>query len=207
MSPVVELGSSTPAFRRRQQPYIYESIDRLLASRGVRLVYCDSKHADGIDISGDILDLTIQDKIKALRPKCILCCNIFEHVEDRRRFALICDSLLEPGSWLLVTVPYSYPLHFDPIDTYFRPTPSEIHQMFPHYEILASAIVEDSTYGMKLLGNPSGFAAELVAILKRLMRPRKPRNWIIVNHCLLWLFRPYRVSAVLLKKASPLDRP
>src|SRR6266403_731124 len=145
ISPLVELGSSTPEFRRIVQPYIYDEIDRPLLMRDVKLIYCDNKKAEGIDISGDIYDSKIQEQIRVRRPKCILCCNVFEHVADKGYFASICDSLLAPGSCLLVTVPYSYPLHFDPIDTYFRPTPTEIHRMFPDYILLAGDIVNGGT--------------------------------------------------------------
>ena len=69
-------------------------------------------------------------------PDAILCCNIFEHVEDRARFASICHDALRPGGYLVVSVPYSYPYHTDPIDTYLRPTPEEIAAMFPGYALI-----------------------------------------------------------------------
>jgi hypothetical protein len=207
ISPLVELGSSTHEFRRKTQPYIYEEIDRPLLRRGINLIYCDSKKADGIDIAGDIFDSDIQEQIRAVRAKCILCCNIFEHIADRQSFASICDSLLAPGSCLLVTVPYSYPLHFDPIDTYFRPTPAEIHQMFPDYILLAKGIVKGESYVKQIFRRWTSVSTELFIILKRLLCLHKPRSWPIINHRLLWLFRRYKVSAVLLKKPLILDRP
>ena len=61
--------------------------------------------------------------------KCVLCCNILEHVADREAFARVCDQILSPGGTIVVSVPQSYPLHMDPIDTYYRPMPAEIAQL------------------------------------------------------------------------------
>ena len=202
ISPVLELGSSTQEFRRFAQPHIYQWIDQPLINRGVSIVYCDSKSGSGIDISGNIFDAAIQNRIRSVQPNCLLCCNIFEHVTDRAEFASICDSLLVPGACLLVTVPYSYPLHFDPIDTYFRPTPGEVHQLFPNYELLASDIVASGSYSKELLSNMEALPVKLKAIVKSLIRPTRPRNWVIMNHRLLWVFRRYKVSAVLLRKKN-----
>jgi len=200
LSPVLELGSSTPDFRRHQQPYIYELIDRPLAERGIKFIHCDSKADVGIDISGNIFDRDVQAKMRAIAPRCILCCNIFEHVTDRRAFAAICDSLLEPLAYLLVTVPRSYPLHPDPIDTYFRPTPAGIHALFPGYELLESAVVCGASYGSQLMSKPAALPRTLWSIVKNLLRPRRSREWLVLNHRLLWTCRRYKVSAALMRK-------
>ena len=82
------------------------------------------------------IKLTPRSESKAIHPKTVLCCNMFEHVDDRYKFASICDEVLSPGGYLLITVPHSYPYHLDPIDTMFRPSVDEIAKLFPYYELV-----------------------------------------------------------------------
>ena len=55
--------------------------------------------------------------------------NLLEHVTDARQLATNVQGVLSRGSWLVVSVPNSYPYHPDPIDTMFRPTVAELTEM------------------------------------------------------------------------------
>jgi len=207
VSPLVNLGSSTRAFRESQQPYIQQFIFTPLDRRGVRAVHADLKDEDGIDIVGDVYDPSFQRAVKAIEPRLILCCNMLEHVEDRPRFVEACGDLLAPGGYLLLSVPYSFPYHMDPIDTLYRPSPTELSALFPEWETIESGVVvEDASYLTDLLGrqwNARDLFDFVVVGSARFFMPwwRFPR-WLSRFHPMLWLWRPYRVTYALLRKPA-----
>lgn len=203
ISPVLELGAATRHYRTVISPHIDRHLHAPLRERGAHIVCSDIKEGDGVDVWGDIYDPEVRKQLRAVGAKTLLCCNMFEHVVDRPRLAGICDDLLEPGGLLVVTVPHSYPYHRDPIDTYFRPTPGEIAAMFPDYGMVRAEIIESTTWlddvfrteprpvwavTKKLIGT---------AIMAGGLDDTKARA-----HCLLWSFRPYKVSAAILRKPA-----
>lgn len=207
VSPLVNLGSSTRSFREHQQPYIQQFIFTPLDRRGVRAVHADLKQDEGVDIVGDVYDPSFQRQVKAIEPRLILCCNMLEHVVDRARFAAACSGLLPPGGYLLLSVPYSFPYHMDPIDTLYRPSPAELSALFPEWETVESGVVvEDSSY-LTDLQSRRWSARDLFdfAIIGavRFATPwwRFPR-WKNRFHPMLWLWRPYRVTYALLRKPA-----
>jgi SAM-dependent methyltransferase len=203
ISPCLNLGSSTGTFRTEEQRHIDQHIFAPLRERGVRVVHVDIKEAAGVDLAGNIYDAATMEAILALSPRCVLCCNMFEHVTDRQALAARISHMLAPDGLLVVTVPYSYPIHYDPIDTYFRPSPDEIVGMFPDFQVLKEGVVSDSTYFQDLL-RTEGIGGTLVqftkSAVKLFMIWRGLRFWKGHFHRYLWLFRPYQVSWVLMRK-------
>jgi SAM-dependent methyltransferase len=162
----------------------------------VQIVHTDLKAGEGVDISGDIYDADIQAKLRAVGAKCVLCCNIFEHIEDRAAFAEICDNILLPGGHIIISVPYSYPYHLDPIDAYYRPKPDEIASLFPGYSTLEAERLKCGSHWNDIDGAADILKAIVKsAILRGGLEASKARA-----HRLLWLFRPYQVSVVVLRK-------
>lgn len=194
ISPVLELGSSTLSFRTKEKPHIDKFVHAPLREKGVKVVTTDLKEGDGIDISGNFYEPHIEAKLRAIGAKSILCCNIFEHIEDRTVFAAKCDSLLPAGGFLVVTVPYSYPLHLDPIDTYFRPGPAGIAALFPSYRVVQEGVIESS--------DPFDPTEFLLAIAKSALLRGGLLKTKARLHRLLWSFRPYKISAVVLQKPA-----
>lgn len=196
ISPVVELGSSTIHFRKVEKPHIDVLVHAPLRERGLQIVHTDLKAGDGIDISGNIYDWGVRAQLKKISARSVLCCNIFEHVIDRKGFAVICDDILAPGGKMIVSVPYSYPYHLDPIDTYYRPSPTEIGNLFPGYSILKAEIVKSGSHWSDL--------NRLIDIPRDVVRSLLMRGGLEASkarfHRLFWLFRSYRVSIVLLQK-------
>jgi hypothetical protein len=204
LSPMIELGSSTAHFRTLEQPHIDRFIIAPLRSRGVDVIHADQKAGAGIDISGNIYEPSIQEALQAIRANSILCCNIFEHVTDRAEFAHICDSLLQPGGLLVVSVPYSYPHHSDPIDTYFRPDPDGIAALFPGYDLISGSVIESQTYASELSAKGAKGLSELGTQLGLLLAVWVgPKRWAQRNHRLLWLFRRYKIAVAILRKGTP----
>lgn len=203
ISPCLNLGSSTGIFRTQEQRHIDRHIFAPLRERGVHVVHADIKEAEGVDLAGDIYDPATMEAIQALSPRCVLCCNMFEHVTDRQALAARICQMLAPGGLLIVTVPYSYPIHYDPIDTYFRPSPDEIVGMFPDFQLLEEGVVSDSTYSQDLV-RTEGMGGTLIqftkSAVKFVMVWRGLRFWKGHFHRYLWLFRPYQVSWVLMRK-------
>lgn len=200
-SPVLELGSSTLHFRTTSQPHIDQLIHAPLREKGFQVVHADLKSAEGVDIVGDFADLDVQERLRAVGARSILCCNLLEHIIDRSAMARLLDSLLEPGGTMIVTVPFSVPFHNDPIDTYFRPTPDELAALFPDYAVTAAAIVNSTSYGQDLIRERANLPLTFLKTLWRLSKVWKGwRMYLHMNHRLLWLFRPYRTSCVALRK-------
>jgi SAM-dependent methyltransferase len=199
---VLELGSSTKLFRTQTHPHVDRLIHAPLRAKGVRIIHSDLKPDVDVEIAGDIYSEGVQARLRQANADAVICCNMFEHVEDRARLASICHDILRPGGHLLVSVPFSYPYHTDPIDTYFRPTPEEIAAMFPTYTLIDSAIVRSSTFGQELAAGGS----LPKALLRRsycLCKFWLPRSeYADLNHRLLWLFRPYRISSVVLRRPA-----
>lgn len=203
VSPVVELGSSTLQFRTVSQPHIDRMIHAPLRARGVKVVHADIKAAPGVDVAGDILDPAVRAQLRAFRPRVLLCCNMLEHVEDRAVLAAACEDLLEPGGHLIVTVPHSYPHHKDPIDTGYRPTPAQLARLFPRLELVRSCVVESDTYWHELRRRPRQLPRILLVRLYLLAKVWIDRSaYADANHRLLWLFRRYKQSCVVLRKPA-----
>ena len=199
---VLNLGSGSRRFREVSKPYIDAGIFDPLRRRGATVVHADLKREDGVDVSGDLFDPGIQARLRALRPDVVLACNILEHLDAglRRRFPAVLDSLLPAGAVLVVTVPYSYPYHADPIDTLYRPSPEEICRLFPGYEVVAAAVVKSSSYGAEFVqGGALRMARKLIRLLFPFVRPKR---WLSHAHRMLWLFRPYLLTGAVLCKPT-----
>lgn len=208
IDPVVELGSSTERHRRIVQPHIHANIHGKLAARGVRIVTCDMRQGEGIDICGDIADPAVQRRIAACGGKMLLCCNILEHVADREGFARLCASLIGAGGRILVSVPCDYPYHPDPLDTGFRPDVAEIAALFSDFDLVEGARCTDITYAQDMVlrhGRLKGVLLIVNDVLKSLYFDGGWWRTLGRLHRFKWLFHPYGYTiAVLQKRATNL---
>jgi SAM-dependent methyltransferase len=62
-----------------------------------------------------------------------LCANLLEQVTDRAMVIRNLHAITARGGYLIVTVPNRYPYHRDPIDTGFRPSPSQLAKEISPY--------------------------------------------------------------------------
>jgi len=197
VSPLVNLGSSTSEFRTVKQPHIDREIFAPLRRAGATVIHADLKEDEGVDIAGDLLDPAIQHRLKQHRPRAALSSNLLEHVRDPSTIAKAMVAIVEPGGYLIVTVPRSYPYHADPIDTLFRPTPNELAALFPGTRVVAGEIVEDVTYGRELLAQGTRAVRKLLGAMRpwgQAGRAQRDR--------LRWLFRPFSATCVVLQTAG-----
>jgi SAM-dependent methyltransferase len=126
---VANIGSSTDHFRRVIQPHIHNNIiDTLLAS-GWKVFNVDMKKESGVDL---VADVTKKDFAQPFKDRFALtiCTNLLEHVEDIKLVTKNLVDITRSGGHILITVPYKYKIHLDPIDNGFRPTPQQIVDLF-----------------------------------------------------------------------------
>jgi hypothetical protein len=141
LSPLLNLGSSTAVVREAVQPWIHAEVFCPLRYRGVETIHVDMRELPGVDIQADLTDSADIQRLSALRPNALLCCNLLEHVLEPERLARHCVDLLPEGGLIFVTAPFSYPHHRDPIDTMYRPSPAELAELFVGAKMLDGMIL------------------------------------------------------------------
>jgi len=139
------MGSSTLEFRTENQPFINDFLFRLKSS-GINICHLDIKDDIGIDIVGDITDKEVISKINKFNPEIILLSNLLEHIEKRDEFITNLLKIIKQNTLLIVTVPYKFPYHADPIDTMFRPSPEELAIEFPSLRLIQGIIISGGLY-------------------------------------------------------------
>src|SRR2546423_6135898 len=118
------------SFRTQEQPWIDELIFAPARAAGRTVLHLDAKSDEGVDIVADLSDRHAISGLAARGFRSILCSNLLEHVVDRAQIARTLLEILPQGGYLLVSGPYRYPRHSDPFDSMFRPTPSELANVF-----------------------------------------------------------------------------
>lgn len=207
---VLNVGSSTGRFREVTQPHIDREIFAPLRARRARVIHCDIKAAEGVDLVGDLLDPVFREKIIATRPDFVLANNLFEHVRDRQVLADCLAALPALDGRLIVSVPYAYPYHADPFDTMYRPTPDEIAAMFPNYRVEHARIIKTTSLWADLLAalGVAGAIKDVAWRVGRLAVPFvRPRAWLATAAGLAWLLRERSVSVVSLVRDGAASEP
>lgn len=126
---VANVGSSNEVFRKIIQPHIYQQIFRELEVSNIKVVHIDQKPDKGVDYIANVTSSVDHEHLENMF-SVILCNNLLEHVED---IQLVCNNLItwcKADGYILLTVPYKYPKHLDPIDNMLRPLPEDIAKYF-----------------------------------------------------------------------------
>lgn len=126
---VANIGSSTAHFRRVIQPHIHENIIATLEGAGWEVFNVDLKKEDGVDLVADVTKANFAENLRD-RFALTICTNLLEHVEDINLVTKNLVAITQSGGHILITVPYKYKRHLDPIDNGFRPTPEQIAELF-----------------------------------------------------------------------------
>jgi SAM-dependent methyltransferase len=198
----LNIGSSTGAFRTSEQPHIDSLLIRPIEQSGLRVVHCDMKAADGVDEVGDLLDPAFRASLRRYEADLMICSNLLEHLTDPQGFALACGELVRPGGYGLFTVPLSYPYHPDPIDTGLRLKAPELAALLPGWDTVKAEEIVAGSYVGDLRASGEGVKRLANQIVRTALPFYRPRQWKGIAHRLLWLFRPYRQSMVLLRKPA-----
>lgn len=139
---VGNVGSSSLDFRTKIQPHIHNNIIAPMEKNGANVIHIDLKEEQGVDEIGDITSLSFGEKFSN-QFDLVLCTNLLEHVVDINLVVQNLIKAVKNNRYILITVPYKYRLHFDPIDNGFRPTPNEIANLFDgtNFSIETSKII------------------------------------------------------------------
>jgi hypothetical protein len=195
--PMCDIGSSTGSHRTEDQPWIDELIFRPVQARGC-VVHLDVKQAPGVDLVGDLSDPSFLEQLKSMQFRSVFCSNLLEHIEDPTELCRIIASILPEEGLLFASCPHRYPYHPDPIDTLFRPGATELAEMFPGTMIVESQLIDGGRY--------LGYRAELVRVALLTARGLapfyRPKNWLLNQAYVPWLFRRVSAACVILKKTS-----
>lgn len=182
----------------KYQPYLYSNIIKPSISKGVEIINYDLFPGKGVDISGNLLENKIFEKLKSYKFDAIYLFNVLEHVENIERISNRIEDLLIIDGLLFISVPYSFPVHFDPIDNLFRPTPEEVANLFKNCIVIESSIIEDHHYIYYLFRN---WRIAFKFILRILTPFYKYNSWkrnIIPK--IVWFTKTFKVTCLILRK-------
>ena len=168
-SKLLDIGSSTLEFRTVVQPHIEKHVFSPLRKQGIAVSHLDARQAPGVDI---VADITTLDGV-ASDFDAVICTSLLEHVVDRQQTVRNMCRVLAPNGVLLLTVPLRYPLHFDPIDTGFRPTPEQLSELVAWSDVIDRLVLT--------IRDPSHYRGA-----------RLPRRWIA----------PWQVSCLVVRKPT-----
>ncbi|MBN4073074.1 hypothetical protein JYT74_03425 [Crocinitomix catalasitica] len=196
--PLLNVGSSRLSFRTEIQPHIHENIFLPLSNKKLPVIHADIKEDEGVDLAGDLNDAHFRKKLTKLGVKSVLCSNLLEHLQEPQ---VICDSMLNilsSGDKLIITVPYRFPYHKDPIDSMLRPNVEQLSKMFPGTEIIRSRIVESQDcYWDDLKANKRFF---LIMCIRWAVPFYKFSDWKYMIRDLFRLRQKYAATTILIRK-------
>lgn len=195
--PMCNIGSSTGHYRSVEQPYIDKYLFEPARLQNLQVIHVDAKPAEGVDLAGDLTDPAFLSKLTGLSVRSVMCCNLLEHVIDRK---MICDaisSVVKPGGYLIATVPYRFPYHADPIDTLYRPTVRELVELFPSMSVYKAATIRAS----RITYERHADYRSLVLMLVRAAVPfYRPRAWWRTIQKLVDITVGYKITCAILQK-------
>jgi hypothetical protein len=208
ISPLLNLGSSTRAFREEAKPHVDRELFAPLRAAGVEIVHSDLKQADGVDLAGDIMDPAVRAALKGRGFRALLVANMLEHVADRAAVTAACEEIVGPGGLILATVPSSFPYHADPIDTGYRPRPEALAAAFRGCEAVLVEEVRGRTYKAEIAARGSSIWQELARTAGfGLIGFARPKSFRAQLSRWRWYRRPYAVALALVRVRGLAPRP
>jgi hypothetical protein len=197
--PLLNMGSSDADLLRRTQPWVEDLIFARARAQGRAILNVDLKAAPGVDLVGDITDKAFQAALRKGGCRSVMCTNVLEHIPEDRRPALISalGDLVAPGAFLFLSVPKDYPLHYDPIDTLYRPSPQELAALFPAFRVVQAEEVRSGTYYDSLGRNPLRLGIRMARLLLPMINPRGHE---VVRAHMRWINRRFSASCLVLEK-------
>ena len=197
ISPIIDLGGSTEKYRTIDQPWLENDFYQKLRNKGVNILFSDIKKEVGVDLVGDIFNNKFVLSLKRSNFNCIFCCNFLEHVLDPKDLIDRCMSILPIGGILVITVPYSYPYHRDPIDTLYRPDIGELSKLVDSHEIISSEIISTGSYRDHIAKSPWKIFRHIRVFFPFLGFEKWKRSAIKLK----WLFTNFKHTCMIVKKS------
>ena len=199
--PMLDVGSSSERYRRVDKPWVDQVLFTPAKMMGLKVVHTDIHPAQGVDLVGDLCDGEFLREVAAMRFRSVLCANVLEHVTDPQRLCKALRSIVLPRGYILVSAPYRFLYHPDPIDTGYRPAPEQLHELFPGCPCVRSAVVDCRSYFDMLLYTAKRFV--------RLCLPfYKPHRWRRLLHFKGWRpFSRFQASCAVFRTGFAVSSP
>ena len=188
---MILLGSNSKLNGPADKRFISKHIIDPATKRGVQFIHSDLSSAPGVDISGDLYDDDVLEKLRKCNPKVIVCANILEHVLQPGLLVERINKILPSSAIAIYTVPKSSPYHPAPIDTYFRPSPGELAMLSAELNIVVEEVVDCGSFSSQILKKPSLIVRYVIHALLFFINMRRAMSSI---DRVLWLFKEYRVA-------------
>jgi|SRR3989344_274823 len=192
---VLNIGSADKNFRTYIQPYIDRNIIKPLEERNCKVFNLDLYGGEGVDIRLDF------DHLNELNDDfdLVFCCNSFEHAKNKENLGDELVRLTKNGGFIIVTTPYVYPYHLDPIDTLFRPTIEEQLRYLKGVTLIEGTYINvTAPYESRGKILPL-FVMKLLMVFKSLRYKLKGEKYNFF-HDLINIFSTWKVTFLLLKK-------
>ncbi len=201
--PMVNIGSSTEVFRKQIQPHIDEYIFKPLEEQGKKVIHADIKNAEGVDLVGDLNDENFIQQVRNMEIKGVICSNLLEHVTSPQTICGQLENMVGSDGIIVISVPYRYPYHKDPIDTKFRPSIDELCQLFQKSSLIQGKIIISPDNQARSLWNNfrKGKLLHIFNIVKKWILPLHGMDeWKKARGDIFNLFKPFQVTCIILKK-------
>ena len=192
---IINLGSGNVEQLMKTKPWVSKNVFDLLKKQKAKILHVDAENFPGVDIVQDLSQpnsLSFCDKLEG--SKLFILANVLEHIPKKAHAELLNKiySKMKSNDGLIITVPYDYPYHADPIDTMYRPSPNELNQLLPltwlEGEIVSAGSFKEEFRHMNTL-------KKIRKLLKPLWIFQKPTKWL-ENHRLFYLFKQYQITIV-----------
>ena len=196
LSICVNLGSGDVTRLLERKPWIEDYLFSPLRQEGIRIIHVDRLPSANIDIICDLGSPQAFDFLDQFQaPRLLILANVIEHLERELRDNILSRiySSMRVGDALLITVPYDYPYHPDPIDTMFRPDPSDLIKGVP-LTWVGQEIVQAGSFLQEF--NQMSFFKRARKLIRPLWPLQSISSWR-KSLRIRWLFKPYRVTVVL----------
>lgn len=200
--PVLNIGSSTLAYRTEKQPFIQNNIFNLFSDEKKQVIHLDMKGDDGIDLVGDLSDENFRRLVKKLKPKLILCNNILMYLNKntRKELSKILFEILAENGYLIITNSLVFPPSPDPVEAYYRATPEKMYKsLFGNFYLIDQNIAKTEYSFYKFLKSKPKLI--LIKLLRFFMPWYKSKEWwFMMKYYLFDLKKNYSSTCLFLRK-------
>jgi len=196
---VINLGSGDIHKLKKDKPWVFKHVFDPLTKKSL-VIHADIDSFNGACQVCDLTKFDALDFIKSTpRPRLFILANVLEHV-PKKSVKIILSKIfkaMNKGDFFLITAPYRYPYHPDPIDSMYRPGPMAITKLIP-LTWLDMKIIECGSFKEEF--SKMNLSKKIRKILKLFFIFQSINNYLRNAHRLLYLFQSYKITMVLGKK-------
>ena len=191
---IINLGSSNIKELGVKKPWS-QTIFEPYKNTNSKVIHVDSQKFPGVNI---VQDLSLPNSFEIFKKlkgsKLFILTNVLEHIPKKAHVELFnkIENSMGKGDGLIVSAPYDYPYHPDPIDNLYRPHPIDLEKLIA-LKWQASCIVICGSF-MGEFKNMS-FHKKIRKLFKIFWPFQSLRRWLEC-HRLIYLFRTYKISIV-----------